>query len=144
RWSRRLSSPSRDRRATTGVKTMPTLVMLPPHDEIVPEWARRLATDVPDLDVVEPNDESETLAVLASADAAYGRLTPERLRVANRLRWLQAPAAAPPDGFYFPELIEHPVRVTNLRGIYNDHVGIHAMAFVLALARGFARYMPLQ
>jgi phosphoglycerate dehydrogenase-like enzyme len=41
-------------------------------------------------------------------------------------------------------LIAHPVTVTNMREIYNDHIGAHVMAYVLAFARGLAHYIPLQ
>ena len=58
------------------------------------------------------------------------------LRAASRLRWIQAPQAAPPAGWYYPELIAHPAVVTNFREIFNDHIGAHIMAFVLAFARG--------
>ena len=60
------------------------------------------------------------------------------------MRWLQAPQAAPPAGYYFPELIEHQLAVTNFREIYNDHIGAHIMAFVLAFARGLHVYIPQQ
>jgi phosphoglycerate dehydrogenase-like enzyme len=63
---------------------------------------------------------------------------------APRLRWLQAPQAAPPAGYYSQALIAHPVVVTNFREIYNDHIGAHIMAFVLAFARGLHHYMPRQ
>src|SRR5690606_25149395 len=63
---------------------------------------------------------------------------------AAQLRWLQAPAAAPPAGYYYPELADHPVVVTNFRGIYNDHIAAHILAFVLAFARGLHRYIPQQ
>src|SRR5207248_11773067 len=63
---------------------------------------------------------------------------------ARRLRWLQAPQAAPPAGYYTPELIAHPVVVTNFREIYNDHIAAHIMAFVLAFARGLHYYVPRQ
>ncbi len=52
--------------------------------------------------------------------------------------------AASPAGFYFPELIHHPVQVTNFRGIYNDHVATHAVALLLALTRGLPRYFRRQ
>ena len=42
---------------------------------------------------------------------------------AGRLRWLQAPQAAPPAGYYTRALITHPVVVTNFREIYNDKIG---------------------
>ena len=34
--------------------------------------------------------------------------------------------------------------VTNFREIYNDHIGTHIMAFVLAFARGLHQYLPRQ
>jgi phosphoglycerate dehydrogenase-like enzyme len=78
------------------------------------------------------------------ADAAYGEIAPALLRRARRLRWIQAPAAAPPVGYYYQELIDSAVIVTNQREIYNDHIGAHIMAFVLAFARGLQRYIPEQ
>src|SRR5206468_3844353 len=60
------------------------------------------------------------------------------------LRWLQAHQAAPPAGYYYPELVAHSVVVTNFREIYNDHLGAHIMAFVLAFARDLHTYLPLQ
>ena len=60
------------------------------------------------------------------------------------MRWLQAPQAAPPPGYYYAELIAHAVVVTNFREIYNDHIATHIMAFVLAFARDFQRYLPQQ
>ena len=63
---------------------------------------------------------------------------------AGRLRWLQAPQAAPPAGFYSQALIAHPAVVTNFREIFNDHIGAHIMAFVLAFARGLQHYLPRQ
>src|SRR5205807_7685595 len=46
--------------------------------------------------------------------------------------------------YYFGELVAPPVVVTNFREIYNDHIGAHIMAFVLAFARGLHHYVPLQ
>jgi phosphoglycerate dehydrogenase-like enzyme len=40
--------------------------------------------------------------------------------------------------------VSHPVVVTNFREIYNDHIGAHIMAFLLAFARGLHRYWPRQ
>jgi phosphoglycerate dehydrogenase-like enzyme len=57
---------------------------------------------------------------------------------------LQAPQAAPPAGYYYPELIAHPVVVTNFREIFNDHIGAHILAFVLAFARGLHIFIPQQ
>jgi phosphoglycerate dehydrogenase-like enzyme len=121
-----------------------TLVMLPPQTATTRDWAARLAAAVPELSVVVAEDAPGAARALADAEAAFGTLTPDLLRSAGKLRWLQAPQAAPPAGFYYPELIAHPVAITNFREIYNDHIGAHIMAFVLAFARGFHRYLPQQ
>ena len=67
---------------------------------------------------------------------------PDLLAKATKLRWLQAPQIAPPAGYYYPELVEHPLQVTNFREIFNDHISAHIMAFVLAFARGLHVFIP--
>ena len=118
--------------------------MLPPQTATTRDWATRLGAAVPELSVVVAEDAPAAVRALADAEAAFGTLTPDLLQSAGKLRWLQAPQAAPPAGFYYPELIAHPVAITNFREIYNDHIGAHIMAFVLAFARGFHRYLPQQ
>lgn len=121
-----------------------TFVMLPPHSDAARGFAKKLAADLPELKLLIPENPNEAAAAIAEADAAFGTPTPGLMKAAKNLRWLQAPMAAPPAGFYFPELVAHPVVVTNMREIYNDHIGAHIMAFVLAFARDFHTYLPLQ
>jgi phosphoglycerate dehydrogenase-like enzyme len=121
-----------------------TFVMLPPQSDLYRGWARRLTATLPELNVIVAEDEAEAERAIVEADGAFGSISPALLSKARRLRWLQAPAAAPPAGYYFPELIEHPVTVTNMREIYNDHISAHVVAYVLAFARGLTHYMPLQ
>src|SRR5262245_10141715 len=120
------------------------LLMLPPQTPTTREWASRVADAVPELTVVVAKDLEEAGRVVGGAEAAFGTMPPALLRQATRLRWLQAPQAAPPAGYYYPELIAHPAVVTNFREIYNDHIGAHIMAFVLAFARGLHVYLPQQ
>jgi phosphoglycerate dehydrogenase-like enzyme len=120
------------------------IVMLPPQSEQTERWAAKLAEEVPGVTVSRPADERAAAAELADADAAYGTLPPGLLRHAPGLRWLQAPQAGPPAGYFYPELRDHPVQVTNLRATYTDHVATHAVAMVLALARGLPRYAAQQ
>jgi phosphoglycerate dehydrogenase-like enzyme len=94
--------------------------------------------------VVIVENDADTGREIADADAAFGTLSPSLLKQADKLRWLQAPAIAPPAGYYFPELVAHPVVVTNFRGIFNEHIAAHIMAFVLAFARGLHGYIPKQ
>jgi len=121
-----------------------TLLMLPPQTATTREWASRVAAALPELSVVVAEDPDQAARTIGAAEAAFGTMPPALLRQAARLRWLQAPQAAPPAGYYYPELIAHPVVVTNFREIYNDHIGAHIMAFVLAFARGLHHYLPQQ
>jgi phosphoglycerate dehydrogenase-like enzyme len=121
-----------------------TLLMLPPQSDKTREWGRQIAAANPELEVIVAETKEGAEQAMPLAEAAYGTIPPELLPKAQKLRWLQAPQAAPPAGFYYPELIEHPVIITNFREIYNDHIGAHVMAFVLAFARGLQIYLPQQ
>jgi phosphoglycerate dehydrogenase-like enzyme len=123
---------------------MATLVMLPPQTDRTRDWAARLSAGVAGLSVVVAEDEASAAGPMAAAECAFGTLPPSLLARAVRLRWLQAPQAAPPAGYYYPALVDHPVVVTNFREIYNDHIAAHIMAFVLAFARDLHRYLPQQ
>lgn len=120
------------------------LLFLPPLTDKYRDWARRLVADVPEVDVVVAEDRQAAEDAIREADAAFGTLDADLLAAAPRLRWLQAPLAAPPAGYYFPEMNSHPVVVTNLRGVYTEHVATHTTALILALARGFHRHLPNQ
>jgi phosphoglycerate dehydrogenase-like enzyme len=119
-------------------------VMLPPQNDTTRGWAGRLAEAVPEARVVVAEDADAAAREIVDAEAAFGALGKELLSKATKLRWLQAPFAAPPAGYYYPELISHSVGVTNFREIYNDHIGAHILAFVLAFARGLHMYIPQQ
>lgn len=121
-----------------------TLVMLASVDAPTEAWAEEVARAAPGLQVQVAPDRAAALRMLPEADAAFGTLDAELLARAPKLAWLQAPQAAPPAGYFFPELVAHPVQVTNFRGIYNDHVAIHAVAMLLALARGLPTYIRQQ
>ncbi len=121
-----------------------TFLMLPPQNDLYRAWARRLSDTVPGVNVVVAETADDVEANIASADAAFGTMTPSLLAKATKLRWLQAPQAAPPAGYYFPELIAHKAPVTNFRQIFNDHISAHILAFVLAFARGLHTFIPQQ
>src|SRR5205807_860893 len=121
-----------------------TLLMVPPQNDKTREWGQRVGAACPELEIIVPETIEGAEQAIAMADAAYGTIPPALLARAEKLRWLQAPQAAPPAGYYYRELIEHPVAITNFREIYNDHIGAHVMAFVLAFARGLHVYLPQQ
>jgi phosphoglycerate dehydrogenase-like enzyme len=119
-------------------------VMLASDDAPAQEWAQAVTAAAPGLNVQVAQDRAQAMRLLPQADGAFGTLDAQLLGHAQKLAWLQAPQAAPPAGYFFPELVAHPVQVTNFRGIYNDHVAVHAVAMLLALARGLPRYMRQQ
>src|SRR5918911_657900 len=123
---------------------MPKFVFVPPQTQQTRAWAQALARDVPQLQVALPETTEDARREVVDADAAFGTLSTDLLLLASNLRWLQAPAIAPPAGYYSSELVAHPVVVTNFRGIFNDHIAAHIMAFVLAFARGLHRYVHCQ
>ena len=123
---------------------MAKYVFLPPIDDDIRSWARRMAEALPELEVVIAENDADAARELVDADAAYGGVPPETLPTVERLRLLQNPFAGPPPGYYYPELAEHPVVVSNPRGIYSDHIAQHILMFMLALARGLPYWSAAQ
>ncbi len=119
-------------------------VMLPPQSDTTRRWAKALAEQVPEARVVVAEDGETAAREITDAEAAFGWLTDDLLAKAQRIRWLQAPQAAPAAGYYYPALIEHDLSVTNFREIFNDHISAHILSFVLAFARGLHVYLPQQ
>lgn len=120
------------------------LVIMPPLDDLLRQWTRRLQQVLPQYHVVAPETDEAARHELVDAEAAYGWVPPEALQAAQKLRWLQNPQAGPAPGYYYDALVEHPVVVCNPRGIYFDHISHHIMMFVLALSRGLPYYMAAQ
>src|SRR5262245_6763678 len=117
-----------------------TFLFLPPLTETTRLWAKQLQEVVPQLRVLIAENIEMAEQLLVEADAAYGEPSAELLAKATRLRWLQAPYAAPPEGFFAEHLLRHSATLTNFRGIYNDHIAVHVLAWILAFARGMHRY----
>jgi phosphoglycerate dehydrogenase-like enzyme len=121
-----------------------TFLMLPPQTALTRAWAQRLSEVAAGVNIVVAETMDQASEAIAGADAAFGTLPPALLAKAKRLRWLQAPQAAPPAGYYYPELVAHSLTVTNFREIFNDHISAHILSFVLAFARGLHVFIPQQ
>ncbi|MBM4068625.1 MAG: D-2-hydroxyacid dehydrogenase [Planctomycetes bacterium] len=93
--------------------------------------------------VVQAADESQAIDEIADADALFGYLTPAMLEAATRLRWAQAPTASM-EKYLYPQLVESPVIVTNMRGIFSDVIADHVFAFILCFAKNFHTYIRQQ
>ncbi len=119
-------------------------VFAPPQSAPINGWIKRLQDSVPEVEFVAPETEDDAVREIANADAAFGTLSTKVLAAAEKLRWLQAPAAAPHAGYYYPELVDHPTQVTNFREIYNDHISSHIMAVLLSFAKHLNLYRDQQ
>ena len=115
-------------------------MFLPPPSRRENLFAEAMRKAVPNLEINHCSNRQEALAALPGADACFGTLDPELLTAGTNLKWLAAPAAGPPKGYYFNELIRSDVVVTNFRGIFNDHISTHIMAFILVFSREMHQY----
>lgn len=103
----------------------------------------RIRQAAPTMKIVSPANDRQALAEIRDADAFFGKLTPPLLAVAEKLRWVQAPTASL-EHYVFPELVDHPCVLTNMRGLYSDVVSEHAFGMLIALCRHFPQYIRQQ
>ncbi len=108
------------------------------------EWPSRLATEMPDIELFIAASPAEAEDSIVDVDAAFGYLPPALFAKATNLRWLASPRAGPDPSFYHQALVDSDVMVTNVRGIYNDHISAQVMAYLLAFARGLPGYWAQQ
>jgi phosphoglycerate dehydrogenase-like enzyme len=118
------------------------MVLLPP--DIGEDWPAKLRSAVPGIRVDSFADPRDAAEAIVDADAAYGTVPRELLARAKRLRWIAAPRAGLGGDWFYDELVRSPVVVTNLRGIYNQSLAHHVMAFVLSFAHRLDHYLPQQ
>jgi phosphoglycerate dehydrogenase-like enzyme len=117
------------------------LVIHPAVDEH--RFAVIIAAAGDDMQVVNAQDNIEALAAIVEADAFFGKMTPELLAAATQLRWIQSPTASL-EHYLFPALVEHPLTLTNMRGLFSDVIADHVMGYVLCFARNLHTYIRHQ
>ncbi|HEX4072490.1 MAG TPA: D-2-hydroxyacid dehydrogenase [Planctomycetaceae bacterium] len=116
------------------------LVLFPTVDDRRLELIREAARP---MSVVNARDEAQALEEIADADAFFGKITPPLLARAKQLRWVQT-ATASLEHYMFDALVEHPCRLSNMRGLYSDVIADHVMGFVLSFARNLHLYRDQQ
>src|SRR5215471_2485626 len=90
------------------------LVMLPPQTQVYRNWGKALQEEFSGLEVVIAETDDQAAAAIVDAYGAVGGLPKDLLAKAIKLRWLQSHQAAPPAGYYYAELIAHPLVVASL------------------------------
>jgi len=108
------------------------------------EWPNRLATELPEIELLIASSPAEAEDSISDVEAAFGFLPPALFAKATSLRWLASPRAGPDPSFYHQALVDSDVQVTNVRGIYNDHISAQVMAYLLAFAKGLPSYWAQQ
>ena len=96
-----------------------------------------------EVDVLNLASEDQALEIIPEVDAMYGRITPELLARAKKLRWIQTPMAGL-EHYMFPALAESDVTLSNMQGIYSDNIADHVMGYILMFARGFHIFLRQQ
>lgn len=114
------------------------MALLPP--DVIDGWEDRIREVVPGAEVRTFTSPAEVGGYIEEINAAYGFVPPELFRRAKNLKWIQCYAAGPARSFWFDELVQSDVVVTNFRGMFNEHVAAHAISFVLAFSRNLHKY----
>jgi phosphoglycerate dehydrogenase-like enzyme len=114
------------------------MAILPP--DIIPGWEDRIREAVPGAEVRTFQNPADVGDFIDDTTCAYGFVPVELFRRSIKLEWIQCYAAGPAPSFWFDELVESDVVVTNFRGIFNEHVAAHAMSFLLAISRNLHTY----
>lgn len=113
------------------------------HPAVEPERFATLKAEFPSARWINATDQAEALAAVAQADAFLGKITPELLARAERLRWVQAFTASL-EHYIFPALVDHPCTLTNVRGLFGDVIADQVLGYVLCFARNLHTYVRRQ
>jgi len=84
-----------------------------------PAWfAEQLRSEFPQVDVVQLSDCERVDAEILDAEIAITwSIRPEKIKAAQKLRWIHSPAAAIHQ-LIFPELVESDIILTNARDVH--------------------------
>ena len=95
------------------------------------------------MHVVNCVTEVDATREATDADAFFGKITPEILAGASQMRWVQSPTASL-EHYIFPELANHSLQLTNMRGLFHDNIADHVFGYMLCFARNLHHYIRLQ
>lgn len=113
------------------------------HPAIEPDRLAALSAEAPEAEWVNAATRNDALAAMPGADAFLGKITPDLLAKADRLRWVQAFTVSL-EHYIFPELVAHPSVLTNMRGLFGDVIADQVMGYVLCFARNLHVYLRQQ
>ena len=103
------------------------------------EIQEKIRTVSPGIELKQCRSAEEYHRELADAHVIFGGLSRQDLAAANKLRWVQYPAAGV-ENVLWPELVDSPIVLTNMQRMYSPTISESVFALLLALTRGINRY----
>jgi phosphoglycerate dehydrogenase-like enzyme len=94
----------------------------------------QLREAAPGARIVKPSGDAGLRSEIADAEGFIGSPTPELMRAAKKLKWVQVGSAGV-DNIRFPELLQSDVTLTNCKIIQGPEIADHAFALLLSLTR---------
>ncbi|MFB3828752.1 MAG: D-2-hydroxyacid dehydrogenase [Bryobacteraceae bacterium] len=88
-----------------------------------------------------PYNEATVMGDIADADGIIGNVTPEMVRAAKKLKWVQVGSAGV-ERYLFPELKDSNIVLTNCKILQGPEIADHAFALLLSLTRELHRIIP--
>jgi phosphoglycerate dehydrogenase-like enzyme len=113
------------------------------HPAVEPDRLKALGEAAPHAEWINAADAQVAVVAMPGADAFLGKITPEMLAYADRLRWVQTFTASL-EHYMFPALVEHPCVLSNMRGLFGDVIADQVMGYILCFARNLHTYIRQQ
>jgi phosphoglycerate dehydrogenase-like enzyme len=113
------------------------------HPAIEHDRLSALQRAAPGANWINASTTEKAIAAIPGADGFLGKISPAMLAKADRLRWVQTFTVSL-EHYMFPELVEHPCVMTNMRGLFGDVIADQVMGYVLCFARNLHTYIRRQ
>lgn len=119
---------------TSPVRVLVSILRRPEKRERLRAQLERELSSLDGIDLAFASDD-EVLAALPGRDVLMATtVTPEMLRAEPGLKWVQLISAGV-EHVMVPEVLAHPVVITNARGMHVTHMAEHVLALALAFGR---------
>src|SRR5262249_1491665 len=131
------SSPRQPPRSTTHL--MKLVIHPPVEDERLAKIVRAAGT----MQVVNAATPEKARAAIVDAEAFFGKLTPDLLPASTRLSGVTSQTASTAS-YMFPAMVDRPLVLTNMRGLYSDVIAEHVLGMMLCFTRNLHVYIRHQ
>jgi phosphoglycerate dehydrogenase-like enzyme len=109
-----------------------------------PERLKQLQAVVPEVELLAAAEGEARIAQLAGAQAVVGLCDTATLEAAKSLHWIQALSVGVERCVAVPGLVERGIVLTNMQRTSGVPIAEHAIAMMMALARGLPQYVRHQ